>query len=657
MSDRLDSPADPASLFLGPKAENAEVFERLLLDAFRDHVFWRRNFHPEDGFIVDELQKREPAFERSISVLRQELLGLLAELKAGVPFFSPRYIGHMSSDLTMASLIGYFATMLYNPNNVAAEASPVTSRMELEVAEQLARMIGYRRERHWGHLTSGGTVANFEALWVARSVKYLPVAIRWASAGMADRPTLRTSEGEADLQDLDLWQLLNLSPDEALDLADRFAERVGDPFRASELTTRHSLAGIGYQEFGRRLADEFSDALPPGVVLVPSTAHYSLEKICRALGIGGANLRHVPVDRRFRMDPDALEGILADLAERRQPVIACVSVIGTTEESAVDRLDRIVEIRDAAARELGLRFHLHADAAYGGYATTIIRGPGGRLRTLEEARRDFAPDLWPDEGVFKAFVALEHTDSVTIDPHKLGFMPYPAGAVVFRDRRARDLVAVEAPYLFHRGASEWGYIGRYIFEGSKPGAAAAAVWMSHKVVPLDGDGYGRMIGETARGALRLHRRLSVPGWDPFQIVPLPEPDLNIVCFAIGHPALETLEGVNDFATAVYQAMSFAGATAGHAPDYFVTKTILRAPEYGRSALPLVEALGFTEEDYLRAGGLGVIRCTVMDPFLATDRGRTDHVEGFARTLRSVLETTVREMMVRETVVRETMVGG
>ena len=125
---------DPGSIFLGPKAENADLFERLLLEAFRDHVFWRRNFHPEDGFVLRELDKRTPAYERATSILSQELLGLLGELKGGVPFFSPRYIGHMSSDLTMASLIGYFAAMLYNPNNVAAEASPVTTRLELDVA-------------------------------------------------------------------------------------------------------------------------------------------------------------------------------------------------------------------------------------------------------------------------------------------------------------------------------------------------------------------------------------------------------------------------------------------------------------------------------------------------------------------------------------------
>ncbi|HYW10035.1 MAG TPA: hypothetical protein VE913_23920, partial [Longimicrobium sp.] len=94
---RREAPVDLASIFLGPKGENADVFERLLLEAFRDHVFWRRNFHPEDGFQVRETEKQAPEYERSLSTLSEELMGLLGELKAGVPFFSPRYIGHMSS--------------------------------------------------------------------------------------------------------------------------------------------------------------------------------------------------------------------------------------------------------------------------------------------------------------------------------------------------------------------------------------------------------------------------------------------------------------------------------------------------------------------------------------------------------------------------------
>ena len=197
--DPETGPPDLGSIFLGPKGENAEVFERLLLEAFRDHVFWRRNFHPEDGFQVRETEKHTPAYQHSISILSQELMGLLAELKGGVPSFSPRYIGHMTADLTMASLIGYFAGMLYNPNNVAAEASPVTSRMELEVAAQLAAMIGYDPAQQWGHLTSGGTVANFEALWVARNLKYLPVSVHWAALEMGEAVTVRLANGASDV--------------------------------------------------------------------------------------------------------------------------------------------------------------------------------------------------------------------------------------------------------------------------------------------------------------------------------------------------------------------------------------------------------------------------------------------------------------------------
>ncbi len=465
-----EEPLDLASIFLGPKGENADYFERLLLEALRDHVFWRRNFHPEDGFLVGDRGKRSDAYQRSLAVLSEELLNLLGELKAGVPFFSPRYIGHMNSDLTMASLIGYFATMLYNPNNVAAEASPVTTRMELEVGRQLAEMIGYPVETHWGHLTSGGTVANFEALWAARNVKYLPVALRGAarSLGLDDLEVALPTGERARLIDLDLWQLLNVETGATLDLAADLDAAAGSQEAAAEAVAEHSLARLGYQEYARRLTAAFGNALPDSVVLVPSTAHYSWEKICQSLGIGSHQLVHVPVDRQFRMDAGALEETCHRLARTHHSVIACVAVLGTTEESAVDRVDLIADVRRRLAREHGLAFHLHTDGAWGGYAISVTRDRSGARREHAAALADARPHVWPREGVYRALCAVERTDSTTIDPHKLGFVPYPAGAIVFRDRRVRDLLAVDAPYLFHRGASEWGYIGRFIFEGSKP---------------------------------------------------------------------------------------------------------------------------------------------------------------------------------------------
>ncbi len=133
----------------------------------------------------------------------------------------------------MASLVGYFAALLYNPNNVSAEASPVTTRLELEVAAQLARMIGHPVGEHWGHLCSGGTVANFEALWVARNLKYLPVALFWAcrELGCGELEVRLPSGASAQLRSLGLWELLNLEPAAALDAADAFARKVGDRVR------------------------------------------------------------------------------------------------------------------------------------------------------------------------------------------------------------------------------------------------------------------------------------------------------------------------------------------------------------------------------------------------------------------------------------------
>lgn len=60
--------------------------------------------------------------------------------------------------------------MFYNPNNVAFEASPLTTRLEIEVGVQLCDMLGYtvdnsKSDTAWGHITCDGTVANLESIW------------------------------------------------------------------------------------------------------------------------------------------------------------------------------------------------------------------------------------------------------------------------------------------------------------------------------------------------------------------------------------------------------------------------------------------------------------------------------------------------------------
>jgi glutamate/tyrosine decarboxylase-like PLP-dependent enzyme len=92
-----------------------------------------------------------------------------ARMDAMLPFFHPRYAGQMLKPPHPVAVAAYLAAMVVNPNNHALDASQATSPMEVEVMESLARMFGLA-EPSLGHLTSSGTIANLEALWVAREI-------------------------------------------------------------------------------------------------------------------------------------------------------------------------------------------------------------------------------------------------------------------------------------------------------------------------------------------------------------------------------------------------------------------------------------------------------------------------------------------------------
>ncbi|WP_413811421.1 pyridoxal phosphate-dependent decarboxylase family protein [Streptomyces sp. OE57] len=89
-------------------------------------------------------------------------------LKDNYPFFHPRYAGQMLKPPHPAAVVGYLTAMLINPNNHALDGGPATAEMEREAVQQLATMFGY--DTHLGHLTTSGTIANLEALFVAREL-------------------------------------------------------------------------------------------------------------------------------------------------------------------------------------------------------------------------------------------------------------------------------------------------------------------------------------------------------------------------------------------------------------------------------------------------------------------------------------------------------
>jgi glutamate/tyrosine decarboxylase-like PLP-dependent enzyme len=91
---------------------------------------------------------------------------LTDRLRDNYPFGHPHYVGQMLKPPHPAAVLGYVTAMLINPNNHALDGGPATAQMEKEVVARLATMFGF--EQHLGHLTSSGTIANLEALWVAR---------------------------------------------------------------------------------------------------------------------------------------------------------------------------------------------------------------------------------------------------------------------------------------------------------------------------------------------------------------------------------------------------------------------------------------------------------------------------------------------------------
>lgn len=82
------------------------------------------------------------------------------------PYFDNNYAGQMLKPPHPIARLSYLLAMYFNPNNHALDGGRASSEMEKEAVAQIAEMFGWTI--HLGHLTGGGTMANMEALWVAR---------------------------------------------------------------------------------------------------------------------------------------------------------------------------------------------------------------------------------------------------------------------------------------------------------------------------------------------------------------------------------------------------------------------------------------------------------------------------------------------------------
>ncbi|MGE0201858.1 MAG: aspartate aminotransferase family protein [Candidatus Melainabacteria bacterium] len=283
-------------------------------------------------------------------------------LSENYPFFHALYAAQMVKPPHPVAEIGYLTGMMFNPNNHALEGGPPTTRMEKECIELFAQQFGFTNAV--GHLTGGGTMANLEALWMARE----------------------------------------LHPEQPIAIADN--------------------------------------------------AHYTHRRMARLLRCETVSVNATPDGV---MDVDDLKHQLLKHRQAGQPIGTVVVTLGTTSLGVLDPLDQVLALQ----KEFG--FRVHVDMAYGGY-----------FHCLAESD--------PAMAVFRH---VQHVDSLVIDPHKQGLQPYGCGCVLFNNPdRTQHLAAYhhDSPYTYF--LDDELHLGEISLECSRPGAAAAALWLTLQLFPL-----------------------------------------------------------------------------------------------------------------------------------------------------------------------------
>ncbi|MBT8130880.1 MAG: aminotransferase class V-fold PLP-dependent enzyme [Gammaproteobacteria bacterium] len=111
-----------------------------------------------------------PEFDADISLqpVRDVLIAAADRLHDNYPYFHPLYVGQMLKPPHPVARLAYALAMYINPNNHALDGGRASSRMEKEAVAEIGRMFGW--QDCLGHLSGGGTMANFEALWVSREL-------------------------------------------------------------------------------------------------------------------------------------------------------------------------------------------------------------------------------------------------------------------------------------------------------------------------------------------------------------------------------------------------------------------------------------------------------------------------------------------------------
>ena len=226
-----------------------------------------------------------------------------------------------------------------------------------------------------------------------------------------------------------------------------------------------------------------------GEIIIPDSAHFSFKKAADMLNL---KIVEAKLDENYKIDVESVKEAISD------KTVSIVAIAGTTELGLIDPIEEISKI----AHENNIYFHV--DAAFGGFSIPFLKQAGYDLPVF-----DFS---------------LDGVCSITVDPHKMGLAPIPAGGIIFRKEEYLDVMAVDSPYLTVKTQST--------IVGTRLGASSAATYAIMKY--FGKEGYTKIAQSLMENTKFLSNNLKELGYEI-----ICEPELNIVAF--NHPQMDTNE--------------------------------------------------------------------------------------------------------------------
>jgi glutamate/tyrosine decarboxylase-like PLP-dependent enzyme len=573
------------SYFLGPNAENKNLVSSELDKIFNHWFDWRKSLFNSDGKVITEDEQNNPWNIQAKEKLISSIDSLIERYRSETPKFTPRYIGHMVSDISIPSILGHILNLLHNPNLASNEVARTGSEIEQEAISDLRKMIGFNDAidtslEKCGHFTSGGTLANFEAMWRARYR-----LDHWLSLGA----------------------YLNLEKNEELSVFgashmgwDSYHHYLKKHKVNPEEHKKYSFVANSPWEVAQYYNEAFGHTFKGSVILVPGTKHYSWQKGLSLMGFGDSSFWSVELDDQGRLSVVDLENKIGIAIKENRPILMVVSVTGTTELGEVDPVDKVNTLLNTYKSQ-GVEIWHHVDAAYGGFYCSLLENERNLL----------------SNSTFDAFDHIKYTDSVTIDPHKLGYTPYACGAILLKNELNNRVSSFKAPYLIKSSTNNsW----TTTLEGSRSASGAAACWMTSKAIGLNPEGMGSIL---QKGLIAKHKLVEKLEKIPNLYVSHPC-DTNIIGLVIANEG-ESTSSVSQRSIQIYNLFE-------KSPNFAVSKTHLSCKDYSA----FIGNYCNKWNGIIDSESLCLIRIVLMNPFVITSEANVNYLNEFSKELENYI---------------------